>query len=78
MTNIESLNLKHYIDCEREYTSDEMAFILSIAVITEEKAFVGADYGELIAKYREFLPIYSKVKSWLNSEQCTTKGGGND
>lgn len=67
MNKLDTLNAQYFIDCEREYKLDEMAFILAIAAITEEEAFVGPDYGGFIAKYRELLPVYEKVKTWLES-----------
>lgn len=70
MTNIESLNLKHYIDCKHEYTSDEMAFILACATVVGD--YGKMTIGEVIEIYRELLPIYSQVKEWLESETAVT------
>lgn len=70
MTNIESLNLKHYIDCKCEYTSDEMAFIIAVAAIVGD--YGQMPLGELIVKYRKLLPIYGRTKEWLESD---SKGG---
>lgn len=68
MTDIESLNLKHYIDCEREYTSDEMVFILACATVVGD--YEKMTIGEVIEIYRELLPIYSNLKEWLESEKA--------
>lgn len=67
MSKLDTLNAQCFIDCEREYKIDEMAFILAIAAITEEDEIMLKNPCEMVAKYRELLPIYEKIKEWLES-----------
>lgn len=67
MSRLDMINAQCFVDCEREYEIDEMAFILAIAAITEEDEAAIRNYCEMIAKYRECLPIYEKIKAWLES-----------
>ena len=68
MSRLDMMNNMCYLNCEREYKLDEMAFILAIADILDpiDKSLSNLRWPcETIEKYQDYLNIYTENKTWL-------------